>query len=527
MSRTALHSRYRLASVGGAAFVTPVVVLAALMAAAPTAWAAPSTPSALAARPGDGVVQLTWSGGGGAGVLIRALAGTSAPASPTDGREVFRGTGTTARDSGLTDGTAYSYAVWGLDADGTTSGTAAPVTVTPVPAPATRIDVAAPAAVVPAGSVLTVSGQLLLGDGSPLPGEAVTLVARTLGTGVTLAAGQATSGSDGAVSYRLAPRASAQYQLVFAGSPFGAPSTGGPVTSRVQPALTASLTVGSVVLGTDSVLHGALTPAYAGARLAVQRLLAGGWHTAAVIGTGAGGGYRIGLRPGVIGTVTLRVVLAGTDAYESATSPTVRLRVDARDLHPGDVGGDVLAMEQRLAALRYHFGAPTGVFDAEAAHALTAFQKLAGLPVSGFYDRGTRARLATAGLPAVRFPAAGIAVEVDITHQVVIVSQGGVPLGVLDTSTGSDRLYVSDGITYRATTPRGHFQVTWKFDGIRVSRLGQLYRPAYFVQGWAIHGSNSVPTYPASHGCIRVTDPSMDWLFPILPTGAPVTLYDS
>ncbi|MFP5299042.1 MAG: L,D-transpeptidase family protein, partial [Actinomycetota bacterium] len=38
----------------------------------------------------------------------------------------------------------------------------------------------------------------------------------------------------------------------------------------------------------------------------------------------------------------------------------------------------------------------------------------------------------------------------------------------------------------------------------RVSRLGTLYDPSYFVGGYAFHGSPSVPTYPASHGCIRL-----------------------
>ena len=29
----------------------------------------------------------------------------------------------------------------------------------------------------------------------------------------------------------------------------------------------------------------------------------------------------------------------------------------------------------------------------------------------------------------------------------------------------------------------------------------------YFIRGYAIHGYASVPTYPASHGCVRVPIP--------------------
>jgi lipoprotein-anchoring transpeptidase ErfK/SrfK len=30
----------------------------------------------------------------------------------------------------------------------------------------------------------------------------------------------------------------------------------------------------------------------------------------------------------------------------------------------------------------------------------------------------------------------------------------------------------------------------------------------YFIGGYAIHGYKSVPTYPASHGCLRVPIPN-------------------
>jgi len=30
-----------------------------------------------------------------------------------------------------------------------------------------------------------------------------------------------------------------------------------------------------------------------------------------------------------------------------------------------------------------------------------------------------------------------------------------------------------------------------------------MYYSIYFLRGFAIHGYHSVPTYPASHGCVR------------------------
>ena len=79
---------------------------------------------------------------------------------------------------------------------------------------------------------------------------------------------------------------------------------------------------------------------------------------------------------------------------------------------------------------------------------------------------------------------------------------------------------------YKAHTPRGTFSIYRKIDGIRVSKLGELYRPSYFYKGWAIHGNGSVPTYPASHGCVRITNHAADLLFSTLAVGTKVVVYD-
>src|SRR5690606_35305288 len=43
-------------------------------------------------------------------------------------------------------------------------------------------------------------------------------------------------------------------------------------------------------------------------------------------------------------------------------------------------------------------------------------------------------------------------------------------------------------------------------DGTQPGELGPLYRPKYFHEdGIAVHGYGSVPSRPASHGCVRVS----------------------
>ena len=52
--------------------------------------------------------------------------------------------------------------------------------------------------------------------------------------------------------------------------------------------------------------------------------------------------------------------------------------------------------------------------------------------------------------------------------------------------------------------------------------LGELYRPRFVVGGVAVHGYRSIPNYPASHGCIRVSNGAMDmiWATNAMPMGS-------
>jgi hypothetical protein len=72
-------------------------------------------------------------------------------------------------------------------------------------------------------------------------------------------------------------------------------------------------------------------------------------------------------------------------------------------------------------------------------------------------------------------------------------------------------------------------RITREIDGMREAERGQLWRPKYFddSRGIAIHGSASVPNYPASAGCVRVTNAAMDfiWQAGLAPVGTTVWVY--
>lgn len=194
--------------------------------------------------------------------------------------------------------------------------------------------------------------------------------------------------------------------------------------------------------------------------------------------------------------------------------------------HVGSKGPEVLALEQRLEALSYMTGKVDGVFDKATYHAVIAFQKVEGFTPSGIADAGTAIRLQSASVPAPGYAQPPDHLEVDVERQVVFVVRGGVVTATMPTSTGSGRKFTSEGYTRRAVTPNGMFAVSYKRAGWRKSPLGLLYRPAYFNGGIAFHGAPSVPTKPASHGCVRLPMPFADWFAEnVSPVGMTVFVY--
>jgi N-acetylmuramoyl-L-alanine amidase len=182
--------------------------------------------------------------------------------------------------------------------------------------------------------------------------------------------------------------------------------------------------------------------------------------------------------------------------------------------------------EQHLSEIGYWAG-PSGARGAERTrYAVLAFQRVEGRNQTGKLDVADIEALLSAKRPIPR--ETGYAhIEVDLQRQVLfVVNQNNGVSMVLPISSGSGKLYTFEGKTSRAVTPRGRFTVYRKVSGWRKAPLGMIYYPSYFNEGWAIHGSTSVPNYPASHGCIRIPIPTAKELSDITPVGTVVLVYD-
>lgn len=181
--------------------------------------------------------------------------------------------------------------------------------------------------------------------------------------------------------------------------------------------------------------------------------------------------------------------------------------------------------ERRLSELGYWTGTIDGRFDPASRSALIAFQKWHGRPVTGLLTPAELVAIGTSTPPTAR--ESGYAhVEVDLDRQVLmwVNDQGGVRL--LPVSTGNDKPFIDEDQTSIAYTPRGRFLVYDKEVGWGNGPLGSVYYANFISGGVAIHGSPSVPSQPASHGCIRVPMFAARELSQLLTVGTIVLVYD-
>jgi lipoprotein-anchoring transpeptidase ErfK/SrfK len=103
-------------------------------------------------------------------------------------------------------------------------------------------------------------------------------------------------------------------------------------------------------------------------------------------------------------------------------------------------------------------------------------------------------------------------VEVDQARQVLYVVDDRVVIHIIHVSTGKPSTPTRDGL----------FRVRYKVPGYTPKRL---YYASFFDGQRAIHGWPEVPSYAASHGCVRVPYWHAKWIFGITPVGTPVKVH--
>lgn len=217
----------------------------------------------------------------------------------------------------------------------------------------------------------------------------------------------------------------------------------------------------------------------------------------------------------------LSVLVAFAVAVSSQSGVPDR-RVPA-EMSYGDRGPWARELNDALEEAGFHPNSGQ-VFGVRTRHAVYAFQKHYGLPTTGKFTPFMWDLLDE----PIRLPEQREAdrVEVDLGKQVLYVVENQQVVLVIPISSGNGSHYLSEsGGVAVASTPEGTFRFTRHIVGMREAFLGLMYNPYYFWGGYAIHGSPSVPNYPASHGCIRVTMWDMDLLLHHFKVGMRVYVY--
>ena len=151
----------------------------------------------------------------------------------------------------------------------------------------------------------------------------------------------------------------------------------------------------------------------------------------------------------------------------------------------------VTLIQQRLNALHI-FVPQSGVYDTYTGLALDAYHRLLGHGVSQSLDGATVSELLNGvGTFHVRYPKDGTHVEGDLSRQLIAEINGSKVIWIYPISSG------------KPSTPTvlGRFQVYYRVPGYLPDGM---YFSSFFFRGYAIHGYNPAPDFPASHGCMRL-----------------------
>jgi L,D-transpeptidase catalytic domain len=270
--------------------------------------------------------------------------------------------------------------------------------------------------------------------------------------------------------------------------------------------------------GERLVVRGTVRPYAAGQRVTVRFEEDGrevATSTVSVLpGSSGAGRFRLGYAPRAPGLMQVSAAHAASRELSAFTARTASVRYVSPEMSEGARGPGVWLLQSELSAL--HYAVPLdGVFDEGTGQAVIAYRKLTGLERVPSTDAQLFHLLqrGAGGFP-VRYRGDGRHVEADLLRQVLAeIEPGGRVRRIYTISSG------------KPSTPTvlGRFRVYLKTPGVNAKGMVDSN---YFIRGYAIHGYPEVPTYAASHGCLRVPIPDAPAIYAWVQVGTPVDVYD-
>jgi peptidoglycan hydrolase-like protein with peptidoglycan-binding domain len=272
-----------------------------------------------------------------------------------------------------------------------------------------------------------------------------------------------------------------------------------------------------IVVREPITVRGSVLPFVPGQRVRVSLYRDGhreAAKTVSVVRHGGAGKFQTSFAnplPGRVRVLAAHTPTAQMQALAAATQDVTVLAAGA--LTPAARGPAVWVLQRALGAL--HYAVPeSGYFDEATADAVIAFRKLSGLALVSYADGSVfRALRRGEGAFRVRYPRDGRHVEADLSKQVLAeIAPHGRVQNIYPMSSGKPS----------TPTVTGHFRVYEKTPGFNSE---MMLDSNYFISGYAIHGYPEVPTYAASHGCLRVPNLDAPSIYAWVQIGTPVDVY--
>jgi lipoprotein-anchoring transpeptidase ErfK/SrfK len=239
---------------------------------------------------------------------------------------------------------------------------------------------------------------------------------------------------------------------------------------------------------------GTVAPFVTGQRVAVTFYLDGhkllGRQAAVQQGNRGAGTFKASIVVREDGKYAVAAKHVATAALGADSTVRKSWRVSFPALHPGQCDRVVKGFKKAMGKMGYAAGGGK-CFDGRTGREVLAYRKVNGMSRTERAGKGlVKDVFGGRGGYRVRYPDAGEHAEVSLDKQVLVLSKGDKPFAIYPVSTG------------KPSTPTitGHYTFYRQEPGYNAEGM---YYSFYWHNGYAVHGYHEVPTYAASHGCVR------------------------
>ena len=268
----------------------------------------------------------------------------------------------------------------------------------------------------------------------------------------------------------------------------------GPVPDATVKIKLGKLHKGRAEIFSSVPVFGTISPFVPGQKVEVEFFLDGKPLVSKKVAVSKGGANSGTFKSHVVvredGRYTVSATHEANDKLGGDSSVRKPWKVSFPALRKGECGKAVVGFKKGLREMGYIANSGS-CFGGKTARGVLAYRKVNNMTRSSKAGAGlVRSVYAGKGGYHVRYPNAGEHVEAPLDKQVLVFTKGDKPFAIYPISSG------------KSSTPT----VTGHFEFIRTEpgyNSHGMYYSFYFYGGYAVHGYESVPDYPASHGCLR------------------------